>query len=392
MSMIKGFKKNFHDMDKTLFIFVSILIIFGLLNIVSASSRETITRYDYSLYHYFFRQAIMIGIGLVLSAFIICIPTKTYRLFAPIAFFGILGLLIFLSIAGVAERGSTNWLTLGNSTFQPSEFSKPIIIIFLGVLIERFSRKLRDTTIKHYDMIGWIMMVGLLIPLIVFAQDDLGTAAILFGIFGVIFLASPILRVEKNRIITAVVILGLVGSLSLISIRGYIFNEEQKSRLTEFFNPCSKYEDSGYQICNGFIAINDGGLTGLGIGKSKQKYSYIPDPHTDSIFAIISEEMGFIGGVIIFFCYLMILGKILTISSLASTIRGRYIALGVAAYMFLHILFNLGGLFGILPLTGVPLPFLSYGGSFIISFICALSVVQRIAIETKNQKIKIDKV
>ena len=166
-----------------------------------------------------------------------------------------------------------------------------------------------------------------------------------------------------------------------------ILTEEQLSRF-DFFNPCSNYEDGGYQICNGFIAIHDGGLFGLGIGKSKQKYSYIPEPHTDSVFAIIVEEYGLIFSLGILLIFLIILYRILRISAQASTLRGRYIALGVATYMFLHILINLGGLFGIMPLTGVPLPFLSYGGSFTISLICSLAMVQRIHIETKRKNLQ----
>ena len=164
---------------------------------------------------------------------------------------------------------------------------------------------------------------------------------------------------------------------------GSFFTEEQLSRFN-FFNPCTNYEGGGYQVCNAFIAINNGGLKGLGIGKSKQKYSYINDPHTDSIFAIFVEEWGLITSFVIFICYALVVGRILTVSSRASTIRGRYIALGVAIYIFMHILFNLGGLFGLIPLTGVPLPFLSYGGSFNICLMCSLALVQRINIETKT--------
>ena len=157
----------------------------------------------------------------------------------------------------------------------------------------------------------------------------------------------------------------------------------------DFFNPCSKYEKGGYQVCNGFIAFNDGGLWGLGIGKSKQKYSYIPEPHTDSVFAIIGEEWGFLKSTFIFIVYAYILKRILDLSAKASRVRGKFICLGVATYIFSHILINLGGLFGVIPLTGVPLPFLSYGGSFAISLIGSLGLVQRVHIETKNQKINV---
>ena len=172
----------------------------------------------------------------------------------------------------------------------------------------------------------------------------------------------------------------------MVGAGGKVLSEAQLERFN-FFNPCKNYETSGYQICNSFIAINDGGLTGLGIGKSKQKYSYIPEPHTDSVFAIIAEENGLIFCAFIFIGYMVILWRILEISSRATTIRGRYISLGVATYFFAHIFINLGGLFGIIPLTGVPLPFLSYGGSFLISSICSLCLVQRVSIETSLSNI-----
>lgn len=165
-----------------------------------------------------------------------------------------------------------------------------------------------------------------------------------------------------------------------------VLSLEQLDRLN-YFNPCSNYEDGGYQVCNGFIAINDGGLFGLGIGKSKQKYSYIPEPHTDSVFAIITEECGLLWDIVLFGLLIFVLKRILDLSSKANTIRGKYICLGVATYIFMHIFINLGGLFGLIPLTGVPLPFLSYGGSFTLSLIVSLSVIQRIHIET-NKPIK----
>ena len=199
-------------------------------------------------------------------------------------------------------------------------------------------------------------------------------------IFIVLFLASPILRIEKVKTSMTVLVAVTIGILILmVGAGGKLLSEAQLERFN-FFNPCKNYETSGYQICNSFIAINDGGLTGLGIGKSKQKYSYIPEPHTDSVFAIIAEENGLIFCAFIFIGYMVILWRILEISSRATTIRG-------ATYFFAHIFINLGGLFGIIPLTGVPLPFLSYGGSFLISSICSLCLVQRVSIETSLSNI-----
>ena len=388
-SVIKQVRKNFRDMDKPLFFATVAMFIFGLLSIVSASSREAVVRYGSTLYHYFWRQSAMLVIGLVLFFIVIGIPSKKYTGVATIGFLGINALLMYLWLFGSAHKGAQNWLYIpGFGTFQPSEFAKPIIIVCLALLFEKFSKKLNDPKCPKWDMIGMILLVGLFSAAIIFFQKDLGTMMIIVAIFGVMFLASPLLKEDKLKTIGLLLVVGLVGVLGMKAIKGYVLTDAQLARFN-FFNPCTRYETGGYQVCNGFIALNDGGLLGLGIGKSKQKYSYISEPHTDSIFAIIGEELGFARSSIIFLAYAFILHRILMISSKASTIHGRYIALGVAVYMFTHVFLNLGGILGIIPLTGVPLPFLSYGGSFTISFIVALTLVQRVAIETSRAKINL---
>lgn len=386
--VIKKVKNNINDMDKPLLMVTVIFFIFGLLNIVTASSREAVVRYDTSLYHYFWSQLMMLGIGTVGSLIIINTESKHYKWIAPILYFIILGIIISLSLFGEEHKGAINWITLFGFTFQPSEFAKPILIVFLAVLYETFARKLKNKRINHYDMISIILLVSFLIPVIVFFQKDFGTMFITCVVVGTMFLASPIIRTEKVKTIGLLILLLFCGCCLLLAKKGYIFNEAQMARF-DFFNPCSDYETGGYQVCNGFIALNDGGLFGLGIGKSKQKYSYIPEPHTDSVFAIVGEEIGLLWSTLIFIAYIFILKRILNLASIANTTRGKFICLGVATYIFMHILVNLGGLFGIMPLTGVPLPFLSYGGSFTISLIASLAIVQRIHIETKNQKIRI---
>lgn len=388
-AMIKQFRKNFRDMDKPLLFVTVAMFIFGLLSIVSASSREAVVRYGSTLYHYFWRQLIMLGIGLVLSLFIINIPSKKYKGIATLGFVGVNLLLIYLWLFVGEHKGAQNWITIpGFGSFQPSEFAKPVIIVCLALLFEKFYKKLNDPKIKKWDMIATILFVGLFSPVIIFLQKDLGTMMIIVAIFGVMFLASPLLKQDKIKTIGLLIVVALVGLLGIKAIKGYILTPAQLARFN-FFNPCTRYETGGYQVCNGFIALNDGGLLGLGIGKSKQKYSYISEPHTDSIFAIIGEELGFVKSSLIFLAYLFILYRILMISSKASTIRGKYICLGVSVYLFAHIFLNLGGILGLIPLTGVPLPFLSYGGSFTISFIVALTLVQRTAIETSRAKINL---
>ena len=205
------------------------------------------------------------------------------------------------------------------------------------------------------------------------------------------FLSSPILKIDKIKTVLVMIALGALALLVMYSVQGYILNDARISRFTSFLDPCGNYENGGYQVCNSYIAINDGGLWGLGIGKSKQKYSYIPEPHTDSAFAIIAEEYGIYRTVFIFILYGIVLYRIAVIGAKAASLRGRYICVGIISYIFIHIFINLGGMFGLIPLTGVPLPFLSYGGSFVLSLISSLAIVQRICIESKNKQIKIPK-
>ena len=384
---MKGISKQIRKMDITLLIITALLFLFGLLNIVSASSQTAVLRYNADLYSYFYRQAIYIIIGVIISAFILKTPTKSYKLLGPFIYLlvALASLAVSFSSFGKTYSGNNNWINIKGFTFQPSEFAKPIMIICVSLLFERFYTKLRSKKIEQrekYDIIFKIMLVGVFFPIIIFIQRDLGTMLVISTIFAVLFLTSPILRIDKLKTIGIISIVGFFA-LIIYASKGNLFSNAQSSRFN-FFNPCQNYETGGYQICNGFIAINSGGLLGNGIGKSKQ-ISYIPESHTDSVFAIIAEQYGLIVTTLIFFFYAVILKRILNISTKSSTIRGRYICLGVATYIFLHILINLGGLFGVMPLTGIPLPFLSYGGSFTIALICSLAVVQRISIENKKE-------
>ena len=384
---MKGIKQKFNDMDKVLLFSVIIMVFYGLLNIVTASSREAFSQ-NVSIYYYFYRHSAMILIGFIGFLTIINIDTKKYDKYALFGYIVIIFILLVLLFSVDDFRGSKNWITIMGIKFQPSEFAKPVLIVSTAILFEKFYKILRTKNNKHYNQIGYIMIVGFLFPAIVFIQKDLGTAIILLGIFGFMFLASPILKQDKFKIILSVFITFIVVSLILVLSGNKILTDEQRDRLY-YFNPCSKYEGSGYQICNGMIAINDGGLTGLGLSKSKQKYSYIPEPHTDSVFAIIVEENGFIFSGFILVMYLIIIYRIIKISENSKSIRNRYISFGIAIYIFMHIFINLGGLFAIIPLTGVPLPFLSYGGTFTVTLICSIGIAERIAIENKNEKIKI---
>ena len=186
----------------------------------------------------------------------------------------------------------------------------------------------------------------------------------------------------KTTLFSSIFIIIVVLALLIFGVG--ILTKSQLSRFT-FQKPCTRYQEStGYQVCNGYIAINNGNLFSISPGNSQQKYLYLPEAFTDFIFPIIVEEFGLITGIVLILIYMIIIYRCLSLARKSVNIANAMICYGVACYIFLHIAINLVGVLGLLPLTGVPLPFLSYGGSFALTLSIALAIVQRISIENYN--------
>ena len=363
-------------LDKPLLIVMFVFMIFGLIMILSASSMASYMRYHNSIYYYLIRHSIFLVIGLIGFFTAIFIPTKFFKTISP-ALIIILVLALFgLTIYGSTFNSSQSWFDLGFITVQPSEIGKIFIILFLAYYYEKHRNELDNQ---------WTLLKPLSLCIIVLAlialQPDLGTAAVIFGIVLLIFYALP-LKKETLKPINKIFIGGvLLVILALILTGGSLLKEYQLKRL-EFLNPCERYEDkTGYQLCNSIIALKNGGLFGKGIGESTQKYLYLPESHTDFIFPIIVEEWGLVVGIIIIFAYLFILYRILNIARKATNLGNGIIAYGVFAYLLFHIAINLIGVLNIGPMTGVPLPFLSYGGSYTITLLFSMGLVERVNYE-----------
>ena len=385
--MFRVIRNGFRDMDKWMLFVTIALLTFGAINIVTVSSREAVFNMDQSVYYFFYRQIAFIVIGFILAAIVLVFPTKRYHYIVEILFIILIILNLYAVIQGSGFRGTYRWINIGPFSFQPSELAKPLYIAAIALFLERKCKKLRNPKISHWNLIGVLSIIGIILPIIVFMQRDLGTAAMFLGTFGVMFLFSPILKQEKLKTMGILVSLIMFMLLLFYATTGRILSETQISRL-EFSNPCSRYFDNGYQICNAIVSINLGGVGGVGIGQSTQKWSYILEPHTDMVFAILAEEYGYIVSVSLIVLYMILITRILLLSSRANSIRGKYICLGVATMIFLHVFFNLGGLFAMIPLTGVTLSFLSYGGSHMFALMVMLAMVQKVHIETKRHRIK----
>ena len=250
-------KKLLAKMDLPLLLLMFVFCILGCVMVFSASSISAVLRYHVSPYYFFFRQAIimvvMIIIGLIL---IIRVPTSKYKLFAPFLLLGILAALVGLFVYGYISNGAQSWYDLGFFSFQPSEFAKSILIIFMAVYYDRYSKIKKSNPLSSVIPLG----VGLAMAILVAMQPDLGGAIIILGLCYLIFLAAPIGKVIKSKV-TLTIMGGLVLVLATLLISGgSILQEHQLNRL-EFRNPCQRYlESTGYQVCNGFIAFHNGGL------------------------------------------------------------------------------------------------------------------------------------
>lgn len=370
-------KRILRYLDMPLLFVTVLLFIIGLVMVFSASNVTAYMSYEVSPYNYFFKQGVFLIVGLVLFFAMIRFNTKAYGMLSWILMVGVISSLVILLIYGQATNNAVSWFDFGPFSFQPSEFIKVIIIVWMARFYEVNQEKLDKYTISLFPA-----GVAVAIAILIIIQPDLGTAIIFSVIVFFLFFSSPIAKEIKAKVFLGcgafVVILFLIISTSGKTV----LLERQLSRF-DYQNPCSKLLSTGSQVCNGYIAINNGGLTGVGLGNSTQKYLYLPEPYTDFIFAIIVEEMGSLFGISIILLYMFVLFRILLIGRRSYTNRGAMMCYGIAIYIFCHIAVNLLGLFGLMPLTGVPLPFMSYGGSFTICLIAALTIVQRVSIENK---------
>ena len=373
-------RRDFKYIDKPLLIISILLFIFGLIMVFSASNVIAYMSHHVSAYYYFIRQAIFLLAGFFMFLVISRVSTESY---GPISWF----LLIAFSISLVIllmfikpKNQAQSWFKIGPFTLQPSEFIKVITIVWLSCFYDKHKKKLNKYSTSLFPIIVCVAIAGL-----IFLQPDLGTVIIFAGIVASIFYAVPISKEIKLKTTMAAIGLMLLALVAVFGAGKSLLLDRQKARL-DFTNPCASLLDSGNQVCNCYIAINNGGLTGTGLGNSTQKYLYLPEPYTDFIFAIVVEELGLIVGIALIIAYIIILCRILVIGRNSPSNKGSAICYGVAIYIFLHIAINLMGILGLTPMTGVPLPFISYGGSFTISLIAALSIVQRVNIETGHAK------
>lgn len=375
-------------------LFISIaFIILGAFLILDASSISSILRYQHDTPYFFLKKQLqMIGLGLVGALILLKVPTNTYKKFSLLGCLGLLGAMLFALVESKATTNiSTVTITIGSATFMPAEFLKVALVMYMGSFYATWDPNEKNAKIKMFAP----LLIGAISVIIVALGGDFGTAAIMCALMALTFVVIPTKDILFKKI--KCLAYGGLALCILFLMFGYLVLPdrvlEDGGRLARFYykDACERYEDTGYQVCNGYIAMNNGGLTGVGLGNSTQKYLYLDESHTDFIFPIIIEEFGVLSGILIILLYMVLIYLIFRVASNTHKLQNSIICYGLGIYFMLHILINLAGVLGVFPVTGVPLPFLSYGGSFCISMIGTFAIIQRINIENRFHYEKLEK-
>ncbi|HJU80822.1 MAG TPA: putative lipid II flippase FtsW [Acidimicrobiia bacterium] len=344
---------------------VLVLLVIGLGELMSASSIRGIADAS-DRFFYLKRQLVGLGIGLVALLIVVRIPYQAYRRIAyPTFFISLVGLMaVFLT--GVSRNGSRRWLDLGIVTFQPSEISKLAVIIALATIFEKKGSLLLDR--GHF-----FAPIGLIVgstALLIMLQPDLGTTLVVAAAaLSVILVSRAPLRY-----------VAVLGASSVAAALILAVSESYRAdRITSFLDPWSDPNGTGYQVIQGFYALGTGGLFGVGLGASRSRWSILPNAHTDFIFAIIGEETGLVGalGVIALCLFIALCGW--SIAARAPDRFGRMLAAGICGWLSFQALANIGGVLGVLPITGIVLPFVSYGATALITSLAAVGILINIA-------------
>lgn len=352
--------------NKLLLLAVILISLFGLLMIYSSSNIWAEYKYN-DPYKYLKSQAIFLIIGYILMIIISKFPYQNYKKLANIIFLTCTIMLILVLIPGIGtvRNGSRSWFGIGSLGLQPSEFAKLGLIIFTSKYLTNNTKELKNIKKGVLPILGVLLLIFGLIML----EPDFGTGVVIIMTIIVLLFISGV----KMNFFIKIGILGLIGIIVLILIAPY-----RLERIISFINPWTDPLGSGFQIIQSLYAIGPGGLLGLGFGNSIQKHFYLPEPQTDFIFAIISEEFGFLGVLIISTLFITIIYSGLKISMRCQDNFGKFLAFGITFGLAFQTILNLMVVVGLLPVTGVTLPFLSYGGSSLLISLINIGILLNI--------------
>jgi cell division protein FtsW len=342
---------------------VAILTVVGLVMVLSASSITAFAQFG-SSFTFFKKQALYALLGTGAAAATARLRYQVWqRVWAPLLLFtGFLLVVVLTSSAAVVAGGSARWIQVGGFSMQPSELAKFSIVVAVAVILSRHMKHLDEQARWGVPILGIVGVFGGLILI----QPDLGTAMLIaLTVFVLLFVAGVRLRTLGLSFV-----LSFGAGMLLILNEGY-----RRTRFLSFLHPWQDPRNTGYQIVQSLIALGSGHLFGVGLGASRQKWMYVPNAHTDFIFSIMGEELGLIGEIVVLALFVTLIFAGIRIAMKAPDTFGRLLAAGITAWLGLQAIVNVGGATGVLPITGVPLPFVSFGGSSLIVSLGAVGVL-----------------
>lgn len=360
------------------FLFGCVLVLLGisLLSVYSATL-HAVRADGEPLSVLFPRHIINILVGFVAMAAVTALDYRLLSGLAPHLYIGTLIVLIFVLAVGRITSGAQSWIAVGTRTIQPSEFSKITVILILASYFSHFQDRADSWPVQ----IGSMVLIG--IPtLMVLIQPDMGTALI----FGAIWLVmSWTAGIRWQQLLTVFV---LVLPVVIIGWQSFL-NDEQRARLATFYwiivNPSKVDPNEGYNIIQSLNAIGSGGMFGTGLTRGLlSQGNYIPVQYSDFIFAVIGEEMGFVGGIVLLLMQALFLWVTISVAQRARDAFGRFIAVGIFGMILAHVIVNIGVTMSILPVTGIPLPFISYGGTFTVMILMAVGLLESVAMRWRK--------
>ncbi|HYK71871.1 MAG TPA: FtsW/RodA/SpoVE family cell cycle protein [Pseudoneobacillus sp.] len=367
-------KKILKSYDYSLIITIVLLSIFGLVMIYSASMVTTLQFYGVESDFFYQKQKIFLILAAIIFLTVALFPYKALvsnKILVPMVIISLLGLGIIFVVGHVAGNAQS-WIKIGSFSVQPSEFVKISVIIYLSAVYAKKQTYINEFNRGVAPPLAYLLLVFLLIA----AQPDYGTAGIIIIIAGTIIISSGMNL--KNIMKLFLIVLVALAPIILV-LKNEIFSEERISRFTSLKNPFAVAQDEGFHLVNSFIAIGSGGIKGLGLGKSIQKLGYLPESHTDFIMAVIAEELGIWGVAFVLLSLGFIVLKGILIGMRCKDPFGSLLAIGVSSMIGIQSFINLAGISGLIPITGVPLPFVSYGGSSLLQLSIAMGILVNVS-------------
>jgi len=345
------------------------ITVFGLIMLASASTAIGQARFDDS--YFFIKRQLLFGVLPGLAVFFV-FAKLDYRLLKKMAvpiFIGICIVLILVFIPGIGSSlgtGAHSWLIINGRSLQPAEFAKLGLIIFMAAYLANAGKDIADIKLGFLPALA----LGLIPVILVVLQPDIGTVSILFAIvFAMLFIAGA-----RLRHLGALAIIGIAGITLMVMVAPY-----RAARLTTFLHPELDPQGIGYHINQAFLAIGSGGFFGLGLGHSRQKFQYLPEVQADSIYAVIAEEMGFLFAAALVILLVLIAYRGFILAKMSPDSFGRLLAAGIITWFIAQSFLNIGAMVGLLPLTGVPLPFVSHGGTALVVSMAAAGILINIS-------------